>query len=151
MYETTKKNIPLLSKNTLENQAFLLVSKKNTVSGNEIMEDKPQAPSGISKDKIMESDTVGELTNEKDNKLESGSGTGSDSLSGDADVDRESDVAIPDYVVNYYMAVEEEPSPLWEKNLSDFSTSEMLLFLIFLLLLVQFVHKIFKGSHWFRG
>lgn len=55
------------------------------------------------------------------------------------------------YTANYYTLQEEQPQPFqWEKPLADFTTSEMLLFLIFLLLLVRFVHDIFKGSRWFK-
>lgn len=57
------------------------------------------------------------------------------------------------YTANYItMAAEEEPNYFeWQKPFSEFTTSEMLLLCIFLLLLVEFVHKIFKGSHWFKG
>lgn len=55
------------------------------------------------------------------------------------------------YVTNVYEIVEEEEMPLWESDISQLGRTDTLLFLIFLLLLVQFIHNIFKGSHWFKG
>ena len=55
------------------------------------------------------------------------------------------------YVTNVYEVVQEKEVPnIWETNISDFGTTDFLLFMIFILLLVQFLHKLFKGSHWFR-
>ena len=74
-----------------------------------------------------------------------------DTLSGN-DLDIEKISAPVSYTANYItMAAEEEPNYFeWQKPFSEFTTSEMLLLCIFLLLLVEFVHKIFKGSHWFK-
>lgn len=55
------------------------------------------------------------------------------------------------YVTNVYEVVEEPSVPLWESDISELNTTDTLLFLILLLLLVQFIHNIFKGSHWFKG
>lgn len=55
------------------------------------------------------------------------------------------------YITNVYEVVEEPSVPLWESDISELNTTDTLLFLIFLLLLVQFIHNIFKGSHWFKG
>lgn len=55
------------------------------------------------------------------------------------------------YVTNVYEIVEEEEIPLWESDISELGRTDTLLLLIFLLLLVQFIHNIFKGSHWFKG
>lgn len=55
------------------------------------------------------------------------------------------------YVTNVYEIVEEEEIPLWDSDISELGRTDTLLFLIFLLLLVQFIHNIFKGSHWFKG
>ena len=55
------------------------------------------------------------------------------------------------YVTNVYEIVEEEEMPLWESDISELGRTDTLLLLIFLLLLVQFIHNIFKGSHWFKG
>lgn len=54
------------------------------------------------------------------------------------------------YVTNVYEIVEEPSIPLWESDISELNTTDTLLLLIFLLLLVQFIHNIFKGSHWFK-
>lgn len=55
------------------------------------------------------------------------------------------------YVTNVYEIVEEEEAPLWDSDISELGRTDTLLLLIFLLLLVQFIHNIFKGSHWFKG
>lgn len=55
------------------------------------------------------------------------------------------------YVTNVYEIVEEEETPLWDSDISELGRTDTLLLLIFLLLLVQFIHNIFKGSHWFKG
>ena len=55
------------------------------------------------------------------------------------------------YVTNVYEVVEESSVPLWESDISELNTTDTLLLLIFLLLLVQFIHNIFNGSHWFKG
>ena len=55
------------------------------------------------------------------------------------------------YVTNVYEIVEEEEMPLWDSDISELGRTDTLLLLIFLLLLVQFIHNIFKGSHWFKG
>lgn len=55
------------------------------------------------------------------------------------------------YITNVYEVVEEPTIPLWDSDISELGTTDTLLFLIFLLLLVQFIHNIFKGSHWFKG
>ena len=55
------------------------------------------------------------------------------------------------YVTNVYEIVEEEKTPLWDSDISELGRTDTLLLLIFLLLLVQFIHNIFKGSHWFKG
>ena len=75
-----------------------------------------------------------------------------DTLSGN-DLDVEKITSPVSYTANYItMAAEEEPNYFeWQKSFSEFTTSEMLLLCIFLLLLVEFVHKIFKGSHWFKN
>lgn len=54
------------------------------------------------------------------------------------------------YVTNVYEIVEEQASPLWDSSFHDMSAEVLLLCMIFLLLLVQFVHSFFKGSHWFK-
>ena len=74
-----------------------------------------------------------------------------DTLSGN-DLDIEKITSPVSYTANYItMAAEEEPNYFdWQKPFTEFTTSEMLLLCIFLLLLVEFVHKVFKGSHWFK-
>ena len=54
------------------------------------------------------------------------------------------------YVTNVYEVTKEDEIPLWETNIQDLGTTDFLLFLIFILLLVQFIHNLFKGSHWFK-
>lgn len=95
---------------------------------------------------ILEGDTQDELIDGSEEGLEE------DSLSGN-DLDIEKISSPVSYTANYItMAAEEEPSYFeWQKPFSEFTTSEMLLLCILLLLLVEFVHKIFKGSHWFKN
>ena len=45
--------------------------------------------------------------------------------------------------------VEELPRTLFNTPLEEYSVSESLLVCIFLLMLTNFIHSIFKGSHWF--
>lgn len=93
----------------------------------------------------------GDMENET-TVLDNGNETGAGSVSGNdiGDGSTPSDMDELPYTLNYY-AETTETIPLWENNISNFSTSEMLLFLIFILLLVQFIHNIFKGSHWLKG
>ena len=93
----------------------------------------------------------GDFENEiMENESESSTDTGNLSGNADYNVGSVSGNDVQPYTVNYY-AETTETIPLWENNISNFSTSEMLLFLIFILLLVQFIHNIFKGSHWLKG
>lgn len=96
----------------------------------------------------IENENIYEMENGYENFYESVSGNGiGDGGSTSSDVDTGDGI----YVTNYYTMETEEVIPLWENNISNFSTSEMLLFLIFILLLVQFIHNLFKGSHWLKG
>lgn len=97
-------------------------------------------------EEVLEGDTQEEFIEGAEEGLEE------DTLSGN-DLDIEKISAPVSYTANYItMAAEEEPNYFeWQKSFSDFTTSEMLLLCIFLLLLVEFVHKIFKGSHWFKN
>lgn len=54
------------------------------------------------------------------------------------------------YVTNIYEIVEETEVPLWDSSFRDMSAEVLLLCMIFLLLLAQFIHSFFKGSHWFK-
>lgn len=54
------------------------------------------------------------------------------------------------YVTNIYEIVEETEVPLWDSSFRDMSAEVLLLCLIFFLLLAQFLHSFFKGSHWFK-
>lgn len=95
----------------------------------------------------------GEIENEEIVEMENGNEDFYDSVSGNdiGDGSTSSSGTDDTYVTNFYTMEETEVVPLWDMNISEFSTSEMLLFLIFILLLVQFIHNIFKGSHWLKG
>lgn len=130
------------------------VPETGVLSDTEIVEDIPETSGDVPEgedipdssvlEEITEQENIYEMENGKENFYESVSDNG---FMGDG-----FDTGAPaDSVTNYYTMETEEVIPLWENKISNFSTSEMLLFLIFLLLLVQFIHNIFKGSHWLKG
>ena len=43
------------------------------------------------------------------------------------------------------------PVDLWKSKLSELSSTDTLLLMIFMVLFAQFLHNIFKGSRWLRG
>lgn len=73
-----------------------------------------------------------------------------ESLSGNSIQPGDSSSGSTYYVTNVYEIVEEQASPLWDSSFHDMSAEALLLCMIFLLLLVQFIHSFFKGSHWFK-
>ena len=119
-----------------------------------IPEEAPEEVPEETPEETLEEET-GETENEDIYEMENGNEDFYGSVSDNGIMGDGTDADAPaNYNVTNYYTTEvpaEEVIPLWENSISNFSTSEMLLFLIFLLLLVQFVHKIFKGSHWLKG
>ena len=171
--EIMEEIIPDVSETPVEGQTDTPVLETDVLPPAETLEDVPStAPDVPTSEDIPDSPVLdGEMpeTNldqnlDLENIIENGdmenenitdgseSGTDNSNLSGDADhnVGSVSGNDLQPYTVNYY-AETTETIPLWENNISNFSTSETLLFLIFILLLVQFIHNIFKGSHWLKG
>ena len=124
-------------------------------NGEETTPDIPENQTGVDAAVLDPEEETGETEEENIYEMENGNEDFYGSVSNnDIMGDGSGSDAPPDYNVTNYYTMEvpaEEVIPLWENSISNFSTSEMLLFLIFLLLLAQFIHKIFKGSHWLKG
>ena len=144
--EILEKNISQNSQNPLESEENASLHPEDVLFSETILEDEAGASASVPESETNEVSDVlesGEVKNEdiynsvSDNAMSFLDGYGGSSSA----------------VTNYYSLEmpAEEVVPLWEKQISDFSTTEMLLFLIFLLLLVRFVHDIFKGSHFLKG
>ena len=154
--ETVSGNSP----DPVEGEEVSPVPETDILPSEEIVEDVEETAPPVSENEtgrdaaVLGPEENGETENENTYEMENGNEDFYDSVSGNGIMGDSPGADAPaTYVVNYYMT--EVPAqdvvPLWENNISNFSTSEMLLFLIFLLLLVQFVHNIFKGSHWLKG
>ena len=144
----TEENIP-------DSPPDVLPGETDMENGEETVDDVPSDETGGDSSVLVpEEETPEEETENEDiYEMENGNEDFYDSVSDNDFVgDGSGSDASADYnVTNYYSMETEEVIPLWENNISNFSTSEMLLFLIFILLLVQFIHNLFKGSHWLKG
>ena len=136
----------------------ILYDEENLETGEISVEELPQTPSSeippVLEDNYEDEMEIenGEIENDENIvEIENGSENVFGDVSGnDIDFGSYYDTLPNYYVTNVYEVVEEVETPLWIKDFSDYTTTEMLLFLIFILLFVQFVHKLFKGSHWFK-
>ena len=152
--ENITENIPEGTPDPVELKEDTPVPETGVLSDTEIVEDVPETSGDVPQNEdIPDSSILGEIT-EQENiyEMENGNENFYESVSDNGLMGNSSDTdASSGSVTNYYTMETEEVIPLWENKISNFSTSEMLLFLIFLLLLVQFIHNIFKGSHWLKG
>lgn len=168
--ENIQENIPETTPDAVEIETDIPVSEtdmvpapETTETTSDVLPDENISDSPILEEEIPETNLdpnldpetsmeIGETENETTEILDNGNETNTGSLSDNdiGDGSTPSDMDKLPYTINYY-AETTETIPLWENNISNFSTSEMLLFMIFLLLLVQFIHNIFKGSHWLKG
>ena len=143
----------------MENQESGTDSPPSDIPSNEVVEDVPETSDNVSQDEnIADSSVIADETGSED---ETGGETGSVgySLSSDgSSVDGYDLSEIESVLGNIDSNITEffneirfpETVNFWEMDISKLSTTDTLLFMIFLILLVQFVHNIFKGSHWFR-
>ena len=153
-HENITEIIPDVASDLVETKENTAVFETDLLSVSETLEDVPETFSDVSEDEAFpDTPDVGGVTeNETIYEMENGNEDFYDSVSDNGLMGNSSDTdASSGSVTNYYTMETEEVIPLWENKISNFSTSEMLLFLIFLLLLVQFIHNIFKGSHWLKG
>lgn len=168
--EIMEENILETQETSLEGEENNPGSEADVVLNQEIVEDVPETP-----DNVPESETVsdspileetevetemvegtetteesGEVTNEEIVYMQDGSENFYPSLSGNDVMGDVSGSSGDTYYVTYEVVQEESPL-FWDSNILELSSTDMLLFMIFLLLLVQFIHNLFKGSHWFKG
>ena len=149
---------------SVETETDISVSEEIVLPDQETFEDVPETVPDVPTDENITDSPIlgdtetnteeenGDTDNENSVDMENGNEDFYDAVSGNDVGDGGSTSSADDtYVTNYYTMETEEVIPLWENNISNFSTSEMLLFLIFILLLVQFIHNLFKGSHWLKG
>ena len=155
--ENNENNVAAVTESNLENQESGENISPSDISDNEVGEDVPQ-----DSDEILENENneVSSVVDENEEELLDPEITGNetnmetDILDGDSNnfVNDELNPYTPNtYVTNVYEVVEEPAVPFWDSSLAELSTTDTLLFLIFILLLAQFIHNIFKGSHWFKG
>ena len=152
--ENITENIPEGTPDPVEVKEDTPVFETDVLSGTEIVEDGPETSGDVPQNEDIPDSSVLEEITEQENiyEMENGNENFYESVSDNGLMGNSSDTGVPSgSVTNYYAMETEEVIPLWENKISNFSTSEMLLFLIFLLLLVQFIHNIFKGSHWLKG
>lgn len=155
--ENNENNVAEVTESNLENQESGENISPSDIPDNEVGEDVPQAS-----DEILENENneVSSVVDENEEDLlvpettSNESDLETDVLYGDSNnsVGNEFNSSTPNtYVTNVYEVVEEPTIPFWENNIAELSVTDTLLFLIFILLLAQFIHNIFKGSHWFKG
>ena len=178
--EIIEEVIPEVPTDSVETETDISVSEETILPDQETLEDVPETAPDVSPDEdfsdspiLGEEETTpeiesttpeeipeteidgegGEFEDENYVEMENGYDDFYDSVSVNdiGDGGSASPVTGDTYVTYNYTMEQEEIIPLWENNISNFSTSEMLLFLIFILLLVQFIHNLFKGSHWLKG
>jgi len=158
----TETDIPVSEETVLPDQETLEdvpetapdVPPNENISDSSILDDAETIPEENLEETLTESEEEnGDIENENIYEMENGYEDFYESVSGNdiGDGGSASPVTGDTYVTYNYTMETEEVIPLWENNISNFSTSEMLLFLIFILLLVQFIHNLFKGSHWLKG
>ena len=138
------ENTPVLPENVLPDEEIVeeIEASVEDVLENEIIDDIPQSTVTIV-------GSGGETYVETDNGYDDFFDSVSDNeISYEDIMDTSTEHT---YVTNVYEIVEEEETPLWDSDISELGRTDTLLLLIFLLLLVQFIHNIFKGSHWFKG
>ena len=155
--ENMENIVQEIPESNLENQAGNEVLSPDNVSVQEVVEDVPETSFNVPED---ESGEVSSVVDENEEELlvpettSNESDLETDVLYGDSNnsVGNEFNSSTPNsYVTNVYEVVEEPTIPFWENNIAELSVTDTLLFLIFILLLAQFIHNIFKGSHWFKG
>lgn len=168
--EIIEENILETPSIPLEGEENNPVSETGVVSGQETLEDVPETPDIVPEDETVSDSPIlektetetdiaketeviennGEVTNEEIVYMQDGSENFYPSLSVNDVLGDASGSSGDTYYVTYEI-VEEESSLLWDSNISELSSTDMLLFMIFLLLLAQYIHNLFKGSHWFKG
>ena len=155
--ENNENNVAEVTESNLENQESGENISPSDIPDNEVGEDVPQTS-----DEVLENENseVSSVVDENEVELLVPEITGNetnmetDILDGDSNnfVNDELNPYTPNtYVTNVYEVVEEPVIPFWDSSFAEMSTTDTLLFLIFILLLVQFIHNFFKGSHWFKG
>lgn len=155
--ENMEKELQDNETDILENQKSGKDVPPSDIPDNEVGEDVPQTS-----DEILENENseVSSVVDENEVELLDPEITGNetnmetdilDGDSGDFVGDGFNSYTPDTYVTNVYEVVEDPAVPFWDSSLAELSTTDTLLFLIFILLLAQFIHNIFKGSHWFKG
>lgn len=169
--EIMEENILETQETPLESEENNQVLPENDIPDTPVVEDVPESPDNVPESEVVtdsavleetetETDIIeesgttkedGEIADEEIVYMQNGNEDFYSSLSGNDVMGDSSGTSGTTYVTNYYEIVEEQTLPLWESNISDLTSTDMLLFMIFILLLVQFIHNLFKGSHWFKG
>lgn len=168
--EIMEENILEIQETPLESEENNPVSETDVVPDKEVVEAVPETSSNVPEGEDIADSTVlgetetetevigetktieenGETADEEIVHMQDGSEDFYTALSDNDIVGDSSGSSGDTYYVTYEIVQEESPL-LWDSNISDLSSTDMLLFMIFLLLLVQFIHNLFKGSHWFKG
>ena len=151
--EYIEEFVPEVQGDSLENTENMEIPTENVLPSMENMEEIQETTDKLFENEIGGTVTIVGSNNETYVDMNDGSEDFYDSLS-DNDISYEDIMDSSTehtYVTNVYEIVEEEEIPLWESDISELGRTDTLLLLIFLLLLVQFIHNIFKGSHWFKG
>ena len=142
----------VLVQETLENvpETSDDVSDSENVTDSPILEETETETEIVEETETETAEENGEVTNEEIVFMQDGSEDFYSTLSGN-DVMGDGSASSGDTYYVTYEVVQEESPLLWDSNILELSSTDMLLFMIFLLLLVRFIHDFFKGSHWFKG
>ena len=156
--ENIEELIPEVQDNPVENTENIEILQENVLSDSENLEEIEEPLTDVLENEIIGNIPEPTLTIVGSNgeiyvEMENGYDDAFESVSdNDISYDEIMDTStVHNYVTNVYEIVEEEEKPLWDSDISELGRTDTLLLLIFLLLLVQFIHNIFKGSHWFKG
>lgn len=155
-YENMENILPEVPETPVEGETYIPVLPEDILPYEEVMEEVQE-----SVEDVLEGETSNDSTDKTVTIVGSGNETYVEMNNGAEDFYSVSDnnLSYEDivdsstnhtYVTNVYEIVDEPSIPLWESDISELNTTDTLLLLIFLLLLVQFIHNIFKGSHWFK-
>lgn len=155
-YENMENILPEVPEAPVEGETDIPILPEDVLPNEEVMEEVQESvedvpPSETSNDSTDKTVTIVGSGNETYVEMNNGEedfySVSDNNLSYEDIVDPSTNHT---YVTNVYEIVDEPSIPLWESDISELNTTDTLLLLIFLLLLVQFIHNIFKGSHWFK-